>query len=417
MSSSLAPAVSSVAAGTEPGGGAGSDLLPYNWDAIMHHMSAALEVLEERGTEEPPWVRLWRGNETVVLEQPEWIEHTVTPGERLTQIAARYGVRYRDLREWNRIRSSRAKARVGRKLKVMAHQIPVPRQSLVHRVQPGEAWDDIAAAYRVEAKMLRDTNRKVRRLRGGEKLTVWYDPGRPWTIGRELGDIAQLNYEAPMGAMSFGRPEYGRIINPVQVPESTLYHRRSPNQLWGSSHAIDILMGAIAQFRYETGHSECIQLNAMSLRRGRDFYPHKSHQSGRDIDIHMPLLPGVQYTRDPNADEVDWLATWSLIRKFLETDEVVFIFLNLDLQRHLYEAARALGESHEALAEVIEWAHGARKRTIIRHSKGHDGHMHVRFRCGPHEYNCHGSGAYDQEPKPTQLSMRRKLLAAPVMPG
>lgn len=378
----------------------------FHWGAIWQHMQAAAVVLEQRAEGEPAWVRLWRGDETIVLDTPEWISHTVTPGERITQIAVRYGVKTRKLMAWNRVRSKRSHLKSGRKLKVLASRLPVPRQSLVHRVGEGEDWSDIAAAYRVEARVLRSTNPKIRNLSPGDELTVWYDPALPWTVGRKLGAVSLLDYQVPQGAQSYGRPEAGRLLNAVQVPDSPLYTKRSPNLLWGSTHAIGVVMGSIARFRYETGYEGRIQLNSMSLRRGRHFAPHRSHQSGRDIDIHMPLLPGVAYTNDPGPDEIDWQASWELIRSMLETDTVVYIFLNQELQRHLYEAARALGESHEALAEVIEWADGRYKRTIIRHAKGHDGHIHVRFRCGPNERHCHGSGSGEGEP--TYFSERRR---------
>lgn len=389
-----------------PGVTANQGAQAFHWGTIWQHMQAAAVVLEQRAEKEPAWVRLWRGDETIIPDEPEWITHTVTPGERATQIAVRYGVKARKLMAWNRIRGSHSKLRSGRKLKVLAQRIPVPRQSLVHRVGEDETWGDIAATYRVEERVLRSTNPRIRHLNPGDTLTVWYDPGMPWTVGRYLGDVDLLTYEVPQGAESFGRPEFGRLLNAVQVPDSPLYHKRSPSLLWGSTHAIEVLMGSIANFRYETGYKGRIQLNSMSLRRGRSFAPHKSHQSGRDIDIHMPLLPGVAHTNNPNADEVDWWATWELIRNMLETDQVVYIFLNLDLQRRLYEAARSMGESREALAGVIEWAHGARKRSIIRHSKGHDDHIHVRFRCGPHERHCHGSGSGEGEP--THFSLRRR---------
>lgn len=378
----------------------------FHWGAIWQHMQAAAVVLEQRAQKEPAWVRLWRGDETIIPDEPEWITHTVTPGERTTQIAVRYGVKARKLMAWNRIRSSYSRLRTGRKLKVLANRIPVPRQSLVHRVGEDESWDDIAAIYRVGERMLRSTNPKLRHLEPGDAVTVWYDPGLPWTVGRQLGEVDLLTYEVPQGAESYGRPDMGRLLNAVQVPDSPLYRKRSPNLLWGSTHAIDLLMGSIARFRYETGYDGEVQLNSMSLRRGRSFAPHKSHQSGRDVDIHIPLLPGVAYTSESNPDEIDWLATWELVRVLLETEQVVYIFLDTDRQIRLYEAARAMGESHEALAEVIEWAHGSRKRSIIRHAPGHDGHLHVRFRCGPHERHCYGSGGRENEP--THFSLRRR---------
>jgi enoyl-[acyl-carrier protein] reductase I len=60
------------------------------------------------------------------------------------------------------------------------------------------------------------------------------------------------------------------------------------------------------------------------------------------------------------------------------------IFLDHKLQRHLYYAAMSMGVSAEELDEIITWPlrQGAKGKKIIRHSSGHDGHIHVRMKCG-----------------------------------
>jgi LysM repeat protein len=362
---------------------------PYDWNAIGKHMKAAYTVLERRAANQPAWVRLWRGEDTVIPEAPQWVEHVVTPGERLSQIAVRYGATLAEVKSWNQLRRRTVEA--GTRLDVLAVRIPVPRQEIKHRVQAGESWETIAGEYRVEIRELKRHNRaKNDAPQIGDVLSVWYDPAAPWTVGRTLGSTKVLDFEVPQGALSVGRPNRGRILNGVQLPDSPLYARRTPRTLWGSSHSIGALMSAFAMFRYESGHQGEVIVNSMSLQHGRRFAPHKSHQSGRDVDVALPLLPGVVPTISPNADEVDWWATWALVRSLIRTNEVVYIFLDRPLQRRLYDAALSMGATPDELATILEIAQDHRKQSIVRHAKGHDDHIHVRFRCAPYEERCAG---------------------------
>ena len=363
---------------------------PYDWDAIGKHMKAAYGVLEARHQNERPWVRLWRGNETKILDTPQWVDHVVTPGERVGSVAARYGVDYRELREWNHLRP-RARIKAGDKLRVLATRLPVPRERVEHHVEVGETWESIAALYRVESRSLRQQNGSAAQPKAGSSIGVWYDPGAPWTVGREIGRPELLQLDIPAGALSYGRPDRGRILNGVQLPESPLYERRTPRTLWGSSHAIGNLMQAIADYRYDSGHQGPLVINSMSLQRGRRFHPHKSHQSGRDVDIALPVLPGVATTSFPLPDQVDWAATWALVRSLVRTNEVVYIFLDRPLQYRLADAGRAMGATEDELATILEVAQDRRKQAVVRHAKGHDDHLHVRFTCAPYEPKCSGS--------------------------
>ena len=66
------------------------------------------------------------------------------------------------------------------------------------------------------------------------------------------------------------------------------------------------------------------------------------------------------------------------------------MFLETKLQKRLYEAARWSGVPHERLGELLQALDPERLGTVIRDAEGHDGHLHVRFTCGPAEPDCKG---------------------------
>jgi hypothetical protein len=333
---------------------------------------------------------------TVVPERPQWIRHRVRPRERVTQIAARYGVSASDLVEWNKLDPATIHPRNRRTLKVHARRIPPPRRKVRYTVGEREGWMDVASKFGIERKDLRAYNWRVRRLKPGVELELWVDPGAPRTIERTWSASSSsiagpLALEIPAGGQSMGHPQRGRILDAVQLPDSELYTRKHPGSLWGSSHTVEQILRAFDRLRRETGYDGEIVIGAMSRKHGRRFAPHVSHQSGRDIDIRLPLLPGVPATVRPNPDEVDWLATWGLVKAFVDTGEVSVIFLEIDLQSRLYEAARSLGETPDTLRDIISWPNWKENtRPIVRHSKGHEGHIHVRIKCGRAEPRCKG---------------------------
>lgn len=336
-----------------------------------------------------PWMRLWRGHETELLDEPRWIEHTILPRERLTQIAARYGVTAEQLRMWNRGKLERTGRRKGKKIRVLARRLPPAPELVTYVAQEGDTWGDIGAMYRVEPRVVKAWNWKARRLEPGDEIQIWFDPGAPWTVGRKVGPwIAPP--PIPEGAQSRGRADSGRLRDGAQLPESPLYTRRTPEVLWGSTNTLRALTTGIARFRHDSGYEGEIVIGSMSRRRGGKFPPHHSHQSGRDVDIRLPLLPGVPPPiGGPNPDEIDWYATWGLMRALIDTDEVQYIFLEEGLQRRLYEAARVMGYAHDELRVLIQWPYDyGGVVPIVRHSPGHDTHFHVRFHCAPTEPKC-----------------------------
>lgn len=324
-----------------------------------------------------------------VLTEPKLVEHRVTAGEHIADIAVRYGVDPHEVTEGNRLDPWVRRAPVGKRLRILARRLPPARERLVVRVEPGQTWASIAIDHRVPQRMLRAYNFHRKRLRVGDALVVWRDPGRPQTIHTSQ-PVVEPAIAAPTGGLSKGRPQIGRIVDAVVLPESRCYTRGKPERMFGSAHTIAELQRAIAKLRHESSYRGEILVGAISLDGGGKFPPHRSHQSGRDVDIRLPVLPGIGRRRSPHPDEVDWTATWALVQALLDGGQVQAVFLDTQLQRRLYEAARWQGVPHERLAELLQALDPKRRGTVIRNAGGHDGHLHVRFACGPAEPDCKG---------------------------
>ncbi|WP_106088602.1 penicillin-insensitive murein endopeptidase [Enhygromyxa salina] len=374
--------------------------LPEGADPNEYVQATWLPAIAAEPVAVPAWQRYWRGEQTELLDHPRWIRHTTGPRETKAWLAARYGFDAAMLRGWNEKTLARGGRfiREGVELRLKAIRIPPPREPIAYLAEAGDTWESVAVDHRVDVHDLKFYNEAASEdsldaLEPGRELTVWVDPALPWTVNRYPGlEVDPAWLDVPQGALSSGHPNRGRIKGELcQLPEiPELYTRRFDRIAHGSSHAIELIVTAFANFRHDSGYKGEILIGSISRPRGRRFPPHRSHQSGRDVDIRLPLLPWFETMVGPPPEQVDWRATWGLIDAFLATGQVSMIFLDHKLQRHLYYAAMSLGVSAEELDEVITWPlrQGTKGKKIIRHSSGHDGHIHVRMKCGPDEPEC-----------------------------
>lgn len=321
------------------------------------------------------------------VPEPRWIRHDVAPGERLDDITARYGVDRDEVIKWNRLNRRHPRLLAGQKLKIKAQRFPAPRLHGTYRVRKGDTWSTVASSFGLSQAELRRANRR-RKMVVGTRLHVWSESGiKQW--GAPVEAAPALDFDVPPGAVGVGLPYRGRLDNGIQLPDSELYTRRIPRHAWGTSHTVYLLQHGIASFRHSTGFDGEVLIGGISRQRGGKFKPHRSHRTGRDVDINLLAFPGFEEGTRARGGQVDWGATWALMRTFIDSGQVRYIFLSYRLQKKLYNAAKLMGASEEELAETIQWPRGPRSRHgIVRHSKGHVGHFHVRFRCGPNEQRC-----------------------------
>src|SRR5205085_8741066 len=97
-------------------------------------------------------------------------------------------------------------------------------------------------------------------------------------------------------------------------------------------------------FRQKSSFEGQILIEDMSQKDGGRFRPHHSHRSGRDVDIQLPVRKGLPEDLVPSqVNQVDWDATWALVKGLVATGEVRYIFLCRSRQQELYRAAKRAG--------------------------------------------------------------------------
>ncbi|MEM9459265.1 MAG: penicillin-insensitive murein endopeptidase [Myxococcota bacterium] len=330
------------------------------------------------------------------------IKHVMVPQETLDDVALRYGVTAAQIAEWNLLNPDDPGLSPGDTVKIKKPaKRPLPQQQIKYELEREDtSWTKLSKRFGISAKKLRSYNPDVKKLRTGKEVVIWIDP-KPYKPREPRQAIP--DYVPDRSALSVGSPNSGSLESGIQLPDNpSLYKRRYPYIMWGSGYLVANVQKAVAQFRQDMDFDGTLVMADISRTKGGHFYPpHKSHQAGRDIDIWLPTLRGVfkekylnedgdeKWGRRPNPEEVDWFATWGLIKALLETDAVQAIFLSDSVQPSVYDAAKFLGVSDEELDYALQYPKGSGTQPgKVSHSPGHSHHMHVRFKCAPYEKRC-----------------------------
>ena len=315
----------------------------------------------------------------------DWIVHPVVGRETIDQIAYRYGVKPRSLRLWNGIKASAVRAKRGARLRVKPRKIPPARVELQYVVNPGDSWASIGIRYGVDSNELRALNwSDGSKLEVGQIIRMWVDPVLFHWVATEDDDPTKVR----PGAVGIGPPQSGLLVNGVQLPKNDYYRLRLPPSSYGTTYAVEAVLRGIVLFEARADYDRPLTFGSMSWRHGGPLTGHVSHQSGRDLDIGLPLKLKYQQGVAVKPDRVDWEVTWKLVTAMFDTKDVVVVFLDYDLQEPLYKAAARLGASADERKRYLQYPRGAQAPGLIRHSPGHDKHVHIRFACGPYEMEC-----------------------------
>lgn len=200
----------------------------------------------------------------------------------------------------------------------------------------------------------------------------------------------------PSESMSIGRANRGRLLNGVRLEESEVirYKNGSPEATaYGTAELVGMLERAAAHVARELPGSK-LTAGDLSRRRGGWFRPHRSHRSGRDVDIafytvdeeQSPLeLPTFVRFRSNGEGRGRWgdgaffddARNWELVRAMLQDPaaDVQYIFVGRWLRRRILRA----GEERGAPEELLERASIAMEQP--RRGGRHDDHFHVRIYC------------------------------------
>lgn len=325
----------------------------------------------------------------------KWITHRVVPKETYDSISARYGVTKDEIIRWNKKKLGPKKwIYAGMTLKINARKHPPPREKIEYTIVKGDTWGKVAEKFDVPKSHLRAWNPKKKGFIAGTSLKVYTDPKAPppgttasGSAGSEEAGFVKPEFHVRSGGVGVGKPNRGRLVNGVRLPESPMVHILDEDKVWGTSHTVEHLQEAIAVFRHTTGYENPLTVSSISLEKGGRFRPHSSHQTGRDVDIRLPRKPGAAKGEAPSS--VDWTLTWRLIQALVDTGEVEYIFVSWSRQKYLRRAAQSAGATKAELDKLIQYPRKANtNKGVVRHSPGHNVHLHVRFTCTPGNERC-----------------------------
>lgn len=317
-----------------------------------------------------------RSSETARAAEPRTEARTDLPtyvlqrGDTLSHVARRHDTTVEQLLAINPgLRADRVLA--GRRV-----HVPVPEGTLriEHVARSGETLARLAERHRVSVRDLVRWNPGLRRgLRAGRTIVIWS------TVPASV-------------SASVGAPNRGRLLDAEPMPPHPGYYVRDPSRSFGTLETVLWMQDAVQEVLDRHPRSPRIRLHDVSLREGGFMNGHRSHQSGRDVDISLyqrrcpdRLCP----MRNMQPDELDVERTFTLLEHWLKNERLEAVFLDYSLQAPLYEEGRRRGYSRAQLSRWFQYPHGpAYPLGVVRHYPRHRDHAHVRFVCPDTDDAC-----------------------------
>ena len=310
---------------------------------------------------------------------------TVQKGDTLTSIARHHEVSVEDLRSWNDI--SGDVIRTGQKLLLR----PATR---AYRIRKGDTVSGIAAREKVEVKAILALNPGLRpnRVAAGQVVQL---------PGREAKEEPKPKEPEPKPTVPEPEPEDLCSDNAVQIASHRGYRLRDRRVAWATPRtAAGIRRGFDHLRRIHPKAARVLVLDASTKAQG-ELGHHRSHRDGRDVDItyfQKKCGSGGCPMRSVKPAELDVKRQWTLLRYWLEKEDVEFLFVDYALQEVLYEHAKKQGVPAEKLDAWFQYPRAPSVRAgVIRHWSAHSNHVHVRFK--PADCPDGGKGG-DKRPKP-----------------
>jgi len=236
---------------------------------------------------------------------------------------------------------------------------------------------------------------------------------------------AELGVVGDGTSISVGKPNGGYLIDGARLPDRgegyvTRDVWRERDNRFGTDELIDLVTAVARRMKAQVPGVKLVVADLSGKGGGERIAFHRSHQTGRDVDLlyymrdanGQPFEPDAMHAfdararaRDGSGIVVDIPRTWTLVKELLTAPEapVQWIFMYQPIALRLIEHAEKIGES-EALV--------ARARKACRQpgdSARHDDHMHVRVYCSGADraYGCTDIG-------PMELLAEREAEPSPI---
>jgi penicillin-insensitive murein DD-endopeptidase len=219
-------------------------------------------------------------------------------------------------------------------------------------------------------------------------------------------------------SLSFGPPNDGALIEPVPLPAAGEGYLMPPTwEKRGLRYGTSELVGMVVHLgrrmqAYRLGRPMAVA--DLSRASGGPSAWHRSHQTGRDVDVIFyardaagkPVAPAsIEAMRRFGADGAsiparagdpvvyfDDRANWLVVRELVHNPiaDVQWIFISDDLKQRLIDFAVAAGEPPAVIAAAAVLLHQPSR------ALAHDDHMHIRVYCAPGDValGCQEVGPY-----------------------
>jgi murein endopeptidase len=189
-------------------------------------------------------------------------------------------------------------------------------------------------------------------------------------IRRDIGSL---------GSMSVGRPNRGQLINGVQLKESEYIHVVRPETAYATEETLFFLQRAVMAVHRQHPDTRPLYVGDISQKNGGHLKHHRSHQSGRDVDVGFFYTTADTWYRPATAKNLDLPRTWTFLRSLLTEGDVEMIFIATYIQKMIRSYAASVGEDPRWLAALFDGTGAGPRGAVFRHAPGHATHFHIRF--------------------------------------
>lgn len=192
-------------------------------------------------------------------------------------------------------------------------------------------------------------------------------------------------------ARSWGAANGGRLYDGEPLPPGEGYKILYPHRAFGTYYTVSEIVRVLDAYAERYPDAKPLIVGDISVKTGRRLKPHKSHQSGRDVDITYPRHdepPAYNRFHNISRRNFDVEKSFFLLKSFIDGGNVEYMFVDRRWQRVLREYAESQGASQEWLDAVFEYRSNRPGAALIRHERGHARHVHVRFKCQETDLRC-----------------------------
>ncbi len=224
------------------------------------------------------------------------------------------------------------------------------------------------------------------------------------------GGCVELGVVTDGSSISYGKPSRGRLIDGVKLPDSgpgftTREQWSRRGNRYGTNELVHMLKGVAKRMRGKFKDTKLVVADLSANNGGASHLFHRSHQSGRDVDILYYMRDGAGQpfeadamrvfdrtgrAKDGSGISIDIPRTWLLVKELLTADEayVQYIFMYQPIAEKVIDYARSRHEDEVIVARAI------RACKQPGDSAPHNDHMHVRIYCPAEDrrFGCQDMG-------------------------